>query len=401
MSDVRSGISLVAYNELNLPQSVTFTGGEADYLYLSDGTKLAALKDGSGLIYCGSMVFSCSFSGTAPAVDFESTGFSAGRMVKKDGAVQPEYHVNDYLCSVRVVTDARGEVLERNDYSGFGKRLASSAVTPAAGSANRYRFSGKEEQGFAGVPWQDFGARMYDPDLARWTTPDPLADKYPGISPYVYCNDNPVNIVDTDGEAIGFVMDVISVGCGVYNLVNNLKSGNTKAAWGDVAGIGLDLVCAVIPGVTINAGTAKTLAKSSLEIADKVVDAKGAWNLNPFDRGKSIEKTLDGWNNNFPVIDKFNKDSRTITSIKSLDLNAKSYQSGNAVFNRVKGYIDKLVDFKGGRLGDKDIKNVDFDNRVLELAIPERATDSQLEQLRRLQEYAQEQNIQLTIVLAK
>ena len=90
-----------------------------------------------------------------------------------------------------------------------------------------------------------------------------------------------------------------------------------------------------------------------------------------------------------------------ITSIKSLDLNAKSYQSGNAVFNRVKGYIDKLVDFKGGRLGDKDIKNVDFDNRVLELAIPERATDSQLEQLRRLQEYAQEQNIQLTIVLAK
>ena len=51
--------------------------------------------------------------------------FSYGRMVKKDGAVQPEYHVNDYLCSVRVVTDARGEVLERNDYSGSGKRLTS------------------------------------------------------------------------------------------------------------------------------------------------------------------------------------------------------------------------------------------------------------------------------------
>jgi len=329
-------------------------------------------------------------------VDFESTGFSAGRMVKKDGAVQPEYHVNDYLCSVRVVTDARGEVLERNDYSGFGKRLASSA-----GSANRYRFSGKEEQSFAGVPWQDFGARMYDPDLARWTTPDPLAEKYPGISPYVYCNDNPVNIVDTDGEAIDFVMDVISVGCGVYNLVNNLKSGNTKAAWGDVAGIGLDLVCAVIPGVTINAGTAKTLAKSSAEIIDEVVDAKGAWSLNPFDRGKSLEATLKGWGTNFPVIDKFDKTSRTITSIKSLDLNAKSYQSGNAVFNRVKGYIDKLAGFQRGELQDIIIESGDFDNRVLELAIPEGATSSQLEQLKKLKEYAQEQSIQLTIVLAK
>ena len=140
-------------------------------------------------------IFPCSFSGTAPSVEFESVEFSAGRMVKKAGAVQPEYHVNDYLCSVRVVTDADGEVLERNDYSGYGKRLASST-----GSANRYRFSGKEEQTFAGVPWQDFGARMYDHDLARWTTPDPLAEKYPGISPYVYCNSNPVNFVDPDGE---------------------------------------------------------------------------------------------------------------------------------------------------------------------------------------------------------
>ncbi len=387
---------LYFYNELNLPQSVTFTGGEADYLYLSDGTKLAALKDGSGLIYCGSMVFSCSFSGTAPAVDFESTGFSAGRMVKKDGAVQPEYHVNDYLCSVRVVTDARGEVLERNDYSGFGKRLASSA-----GSANRYRFSGKEEQGFAGVPWQDFGARMYDPDLARWTTPDPLAEKYPGISPYVYCNDNPVNIVDTDGEAIGFVMDVISVGCGVYNLVNNLKSGNTKAAWGDVAGIGLDLVCAVIPGVTINAGTAKTLAKSSAEIIDEVVDAKGAWSLNPFDRGKSLEATLKGWGTNFPVIDMYDDATKTITSMKSLDLNAKSYKSGNAVYNRVKGYIDDLSNFKGRRYGERSVPENGIESRVLKLAIPEGATQSQLDQLMRLIDYAQQNNVQLNIVLAK
>lgn len=52
-------------------------------------------------------IFSFSFSVTAPAVDFESTGFSAGRMVKKDSSVSPEYHVNDYLCSVRVVTDAQ------------------------------------------------------------------------------------------------------------------------------------------------------------------------------------------------------------------------------------------------------------------------------------------------------
>ena len=129
--------------------------------------------------------------------------------------------------------------------------------------------------------------------------------------------------MDHDGKAIDIIADVVSIGCGIYNLAQNIKAGNSKAAWGDVAGIGLDLVCAVIPGATINAGTAKTLAKSSLETADKVVDAKGAWSLNPFDRGKSLEATLKGWGTNFPVIDMYDDATKTITSMKSLDLNAK------------------------------------------------------------------------------
>ena len=147
-------------------------------------------------------------------------------MVKKDGAVQPEYHVNDYLCSVRVVTDADGGVLERNDYSGYGKRLSSSVTSPAGVVANRYRFGGKEEQSPVGLGWLDFGARMYDADLARWTTPDPLAEKYPGISPYVYCNTNPVNFVDPDGEAWG---KAVKVAKKVYKTV---KAGNKVSVKG-------------------------------------------------------------------------------------------------------------------------------------------------------------------------
>ena len=55
----------------------------------------------------------------------------------------------------------------------------------------------------------------YDPDLSRWTTPDPLADQYPGISPYAYCNNNPVNFVDPDGEfplLSNFVGGIVSAG---------------------------------------------------------------------------------------------------------------------------------------------------------------------------------------------
>ena len=353
-------------------------------------------------MYRGPFVYRRSTGSGTSSLTLESAAFGGGRLTPSGAML----YVTDYLGSVRaVVNGSTGAIYKASDFSAFGAESDVASVQKISapfGTTFRDAYTGKEDQTLDfGTNYTDFGARQYSPALRRWMAPDPLSEKYYGISPYAFCADNPVNIIDADGEVIGFVMDVISVGCGVYNLAKNLQSGDTKAAWGDVAGIGLDLECAVIPGVTINAGTAKTLAKASAKIADRVVDAKGAWNLNPFDRGKSLEATLKGWGNNFPVIDKFDKTSRTITSIKSLDLNAKSYQSGNAVFNRVKGYIDKLVDFKGGRLGDKDIKNVDFDNRVLELAIPERATDSQLEQLRRLQEYAQEQNIQLTIVLAK
>lgn len=38
-----------------------------------------------------------------------------------------------------------------------------------------------------GLDLYDFHARQYDPVLGRFTTPDPLSEKYYHISPYAYC----------------------------------------------------------------------------------------------------------------------------------------------------------------------------------------------------------------------
>lgn len=55
---------------------------------------------------------------------------------------------------------------------------------------------------FHGLNEYDYGARWYDPILARFTTVDPLCEKYYSISPYAYCANNPVNAVDPDGRRI-------------------------------------------------------------------------------------------------------------------------------------------------------------------------------------------------------
>ena len=38
--------------------------------------------------------------------------------------------------------------------------------------------------------------------MSVWLSVDPMASKYPSLSPYVYCANNPVKVVDPDGEEI-------------------------------------------------------------------------------------------------------------------------------------------------------------------------------------------------------
>ncbi|MCI6046270.1 MAG: hypothetical protein MR732_06375 [Alistipes sp.] len=125
-------------------------------------------------------------------------------------------HVYDGTKLRAVIDGDTGTVVEASDYYPFGKRIqvtapvsepvggsqyaAEPAVAPVAQAApatsvastsspNRWHFSGKESQSFlyANIPLLDFGARMYNPTIARWTTSDPMSEKYYGISPYGYC----------------------------------------------------------------------------------------------------------------------------------------------------------------------------------------------------------------------
>ena len=79
----------------------------------------------------------------------------------------------------------------------------SSRITVTVTSPNRWLFSGKESQSLlnASIPLLDFGARMYNPAIARWTAADPLSEKYYGISPYVYCANNPILFTDIAGNS--------------------------------------------------------------------------------------------------------------------------------------------------------------------------------------------------------
>ena len=76
-------------------------------------------------------------------------------------------------------------------------------------ASNRSLYNGKELEdytlGTSYLGTLDYGARHYDPRIARWTVPDPMAEKYYGINPYVYCNGDPVNAIDSDGQRVTII----------------------------------------------------------------------------------------------------------------------------------------------------------------------------------------------------
>ena len=111
-----------------------------------------------------------------------------------------------------------------------------STISPSTTSvrpsySTRYTFSGKERDEETGYSY--FGARHYHPTLSIWLSVDPMADKYPGVSPYVYCGNNPVKLVDPDGREISDHIDKYGNIIAHYNDGDNSvylhKDGTTKS----------------------------------------------------------------------------------------------------------------------------------------------------------------------------
>ena len=61
-----------------------------------------------------------------------------------------------------------------------------------------YTFSAKEKDSETGLSY--FGSRYYSSDLSIWLSVGPMSGKYPYQSSYVYCGNNPIKIVDPNGE---------------------------------------------------------------------------------------------------------------------------------------------------------------------------------------------------------
>ena len=111
------------------------------------------------------------------------------------------YH-SDHLGSASWITNGNGNPVQHLQYMPYGEPFVNERTT---GYEERFTFTGKERDSETGFSY--FGARYYDSDLMMgWLSVDPLADKYPSLSPYNYCALNPIKVIDPNGDSCAILL---------------------------------------------------------------------------------------------------------------------------------------------------------------------------------------------------
>jgi len=181
----------IQYNLLNLPQSIAPLN--TTYTYDATGQKLRKVITGTGASTT-EYINGIQYNGTA--VDFIQT--EEGRALP-NGAINYnyEYSLTDHLGNNRVSFDtgtgSTARQVQTDDYYPFGMESNGTVL----GTKNLYLYNKKELQ--VNLNLYDYGARFYDPVIARWTTIDPLAELGRRWSPYNYVMNNPIRRIDPDG----------------------------------------------------------------------------------------------------------------------------------------------------------------------------------------------------------
>lgn len=184
--------------------------GEArnTYTYTADGIKRKTLQQWNSnysttpVIGTGINVSSLNLSKTtdyAGNIIYENG--SLKRILIEGGYIEGGvyyFYLTDHLGNNRVVANSSGAMIQKTHYYPFGMAFAESTDQ----GKQPYKYNGKEFDQMHGLNLYDYSARYMEPTLGRFTTVDPLAEKYYSVSPYVYCMDNPLIYTDPSGDSV-------------------------------------------------------------------------------------------------------------------------------------------------------------------------------------------------------
>jgi RHS repeat-associated protein len=183
-----------AYDGENRPVSITAPHAASGSLatttfaYGADGERISKTSGSATTWYLGS------------EAEISPTGGFTSHIhpdIRRVGANSFDYLFKDHLSSNRLTLN--GAAVTRHDYGPYGQPLSSNGATiPITGKSYiNERFDAE-----TGLMY--LHARYYDPDLARFLSPDTWDPTLPGvdINRYAYAGNDPINKSDPNGHAV-------------------------------------------------------------------------------------------------------------------------------------------------------------------------------------------------------
>ena len=224
--DANKGVSWIDYDQLGNPIRVQFTDHSiTEHVYTADGRRLKTIHRTSvpqsnplgigvtasltpaqtqsidSIDYVGSFIYEKG--------QLKRYMFDDGYLKLYTNTFSPRFFIKDHLGNNRIVTDGSGNIQQNTNYYPYG---GMTSISTGQGE-QQFKYNGKEYDPMHGLNEYDYGARQYDPAIGKFTTMDPLCEKYYHISPYAYCGGNPVNAVDVDGKDIWDIDECGNIVC--------------------------------------------------------------------------------------------------------------------------------------------------------------------------------------------
>ena len=246
---IHSGLQ-VGYTAADRPAWIEEGNRRAEFTYnaLFDRVRVKMNEEGKTVdtryYLGGNYEAHCDSSGTEERLYVGGDYYEAPAiLVKKEGKTDIRFLHRDYLGSILQVADNKGNIIEENSFDAWGSRRDPDTQEIYTGTEAPSLMTGR---GFTGHEHLDgFGlihmnARLYDPILGRFLSPDPyvqLPDFTQAMNRYGYCMNRPLCYVDKNGEIIGWIIAGAIIG-GAINVALHTNQINSLGHFFGYFGVG-------------------------------------------------------------------------------------------------------------------------------------------------------------------
>lgn len=262
----------ITYTSFERPISIAENGQVATFTYNGeyDRVKMNISQNGNNILtryYLGDCYeLDQTSSSSKEKLYLFSDFYGAGAVYIKDGSSKKIYYIlRDYLGSITHIVDSNGTLVQELSYDAWGRLRNPATQQVYEPGKEPVLFLGRGYTGhehLAQFGLINMNARLYDPALGRFLSPDPFVqspDLTQNFNRYTYAMNNPLCYVDENGEFFWVVVGIAAGIAAITNVATHWKEIKAVGGWqGFWKGTGYFLTGGLAGGVgaAVGIGTA-------------------------------------------------------------------------------------------------------------------------------------------------